>query len=106
MKDAKVGLGSLLACALLFSGCSLLNTREQSRPHTRPGVNLQTAVTLAVSALREYVDVDDCAGRYELEVKRHEDHWTLRFLFLPAGASSESCVLVYDTRKVVIIPDY
>jgi hypothetical protein len=97
-------IGGMLACALFFSACSGLHAGAQSRVHARPKVNLQTAVARAVAALKEYLDIDDWAGRYELEIERHEDHWTLRFLYLPATAGGETCVLVYDAGKVEAIP--
>jgi len=98
-----VGFGIMLACALFFWGCSGLDRRAQPSVHIRPKVNLETAVARGVAALREYRDIDDWAGRYELIIKRREDHWTLRFLYLPATAGGESSVLVYDTGKVEVL---
>jgi hypothetical protein len=93
----------MLAGALLFSGCSQLDTGAQTRTHPRPPVTLETAFGRGVAALKRYRDIDDWAGRYELEIKRHEDHWTLRFLYLPAAPGGETSVLVYDTGKVLVI---
>jgi hypothetical protein len=103
MKNATIGLSAILGCVLFLSGCSALKTGAQYEDQARVDVSLQDAVALGIAALREYRDIDDWAGRYELQVRRHEDHWTLRFLYLPASPGGETSVLVYDTRKVLII---
>jgi hypothetical protein len=80
-------ISALLACAPFFAGCSGLDKAAQSTVHTRPKVSVQTALARAVAALKEYRDIDDWAGRYELRIRRHEDHWTVDFIDVPPAAS-------------------